>query len=145
MTYCDVFALLGLDLDEISETFPIMKRRLRVAGCRGMIRDSYNVHEDVVTYNQRGKGGGCPRELDDDASVADVAIKQRVDGIFAFCLSLCKPGGDKPQFPADTETVFRQVAGRAITPPGVGSGGGGLGDAGVGEVLAAMARIVVSG
>ena len=143
MTYCDVFALLGLDLDEISETFPIMKRRLRVAGCRGMIRDSLITFTKTWSHITNGAkvSPDVPEELDDDASVADVAIKQRVDGIFAFCLSLCKPGGDKPQFPADTETVFRQVAGRAITPPGVGSGGGGLGDAGVGEVLAAMAQM----
>lgn len=145
MTYCVVFALLGLDLDVIAAAFPVMQRRLRVAGCHGMVRDSLMAF--TKTWGQISAGAksspDVPEELDQDASVADVAIKRRVDHIFSFCLSLSKQGTNKPSIPADAEAAFHRVAGRAVTPPVRVSGGGvldgGLGDGGVGQVLAAMA------
>jgi hypothetical protein len=151
MTYCDVFSILGPDLEEVAAAFPVMQRRLRVAGCRGMIRDSLMAF--AKTWAQIAHGAknspDVPEELDQDASLADVAIKKRVDHIFSFCLSLSKQGTVKPSFPADADRAFRLVAAnRAVTPPlmiasggGGGGGGGGLGDGGVGAVLTAMASM----
>lgn len=120
MTYCDVFALLGPDLDDISSAFPVMQRRLRVAGCRGMIRDSLMAFQK--TWAQISSGAkvspDVPEVLNQDASLADLAIKRRVDHIFNFCHSLAGRRQDavKPEFPADTTTPFYTVAGRGMTP-----------------------------
>ena len=149
MTYCDVFSLLGADLDDISSAFPVMQRRLRIAGCRGMMRDAMLAFAKAWDQIRHGAKTSpeVPVEVDQNASIADIAIKQRLDNVFNFCLSLDQQGGSKPEFPADAAEAFHRVAGCGRTPPTRisrgGGGGGGLGE-GVGEVLAAVSNMKLS-
>ena len=48
MTYCDVFSLKGSIIENIGNNYPVMKRRLHVAGCRGMLKDALVAFEHVL-------------------------------------------------------------------------------------------------
>ena len=109
MTYCDVFSLQGRVIEDIGNNYPVMKRRLRVAGCRGMLKDALVAFEHAWSQIARGHthSPDVPEELPADASLADLAVKNRTDAIFAFALSLSKGGTGRPSIPEDSEGVFR--------------------------------------
>ena len=104
MTYCDVFALEGREIAEIASAFPVMQTRLRVAGCRGMMKDAMVAVEHAWRQVLRGhrRAPEVPETLHEDASLEDVAVKRRADLIFKFAVSLSDGGrADRPRLPAD--------------------------------------------
>ena len=109
MTYCDVFSLKGSIIEDIGNNYPVMKRRLHVAGCRGMLKDALVAFEHAWGQIARGHAHSpdVPEELPANASLADLAVKNRTDAIFAFALSLSKGGTGRPSIPEDSEGVFR--------------------------------------
>jgi hypothetical protein len=146
MTYCDVFALEGREIAEIASAFPVMQTRLRVAGCRGMMKDAMVALEHAWRQVLRGhrRSPEVPETLHEDASLEDVAVKRRADLIFEFAVSLSDGGrADRPRFPADLGGAFRAaVAGRdARRAPGPGTGTAPGTDASATQILAAMARM----
>ena len=146
MTYCDVFALEGREIDEIASAFPVMQTRLRVAGCRGMMKDAMVALEHAWRQVLRGhrRSPEVPETLHEDASLEDVAVKRRADLIFEFAVSLSDGGrADRPRFPAELGGAFRAaIAGRdARRAPGTGTGTAPGTDASATQILAAMARM----
>lgn len=144
MTYCDVFALEGREIAEIASAFPVMQTRLRVAGCRGMMKDAMVAVEHAWRQVLRGhrRAPEVPETLHEDASLEDVAVKRRADLIFKFAVSLSDGGrADRPRLPADLGGAFRAaIAGRAARrAPGTGTETETGGDAT--QILAAMARM----
>ena len=123
-----------------------MQTRLRVAGCRGMMKDAMVAVEHAWRQVLRGhrRAPEVPETLHEDASLEDVAVKRRADLIFKFAVSLSDGGrADRPRLPADLGGAFRAaIAGRAARrapAPGTGTETESGGDAT--QILAAMARM----
>ena len=116
MTYCDVFALEGKDIDDIASAFPVMQRRLRVAGCRGMMKDAMVAFERawrLVPREHETSQEARAAVLEDD-SVEVAAVRRRAEIVLDFAISLSDAGrADRPKFPADLGRAFRAaIAGR---------------------------------
>ena len=119
MTYCDVFSLPGTVIERIASAFPVMQRRLRTAGCRGMMKDALSALDHAWGQVARGHATSpdVPEALGEDASLADEAVKRRTDKVFAFALSLAaREGGGgggsgrrgKPSLPSDSGARFKK-------------------------------------
>ena len=120
MTYCDVFSLPGTVIERIASAFPVMQRRLRTAGCRGMMKDALIALDHAWGQVARGHATSpdVPEALGEDASLADEAVKRRTDKVFAFALSLAaREGGGggggpvvggKPSLPSDSGARFKK-------------------------------------
>ena len=109
MTYCDVFALEGREIAEIASAFPVMQTRLRVAGCRGMMKDAMVAVEHAWRQVLRGhrRAPEVPETLHEDASLEDVAVKRRADLIFKFAVSLSDGARGQAEAPGGPGRVRR--------------------------------------
>ena len=146
MTYCDVFGLDGYEIDLISSKFPVMRRRLRTAGCRGMMKDAILAVEHAWRQVLRGHkvSPDVPQTLHEDASVEDVAMKHHTDVIFNFTVSLSDGGrADRPRFPKDVGGAFLAAsAGRTERPMMPPEGNNvAMRDSGSTQVIQAMNRM----
>ena len=142
MTYCDVFGLLGTDLDDTAASYPAMQKRLRVAGCRGMIKDSLLAFAQAWGHIEKGikvnpNGGVEDAERDPHVSVAQLAVIRRKDDIFRFALSVARDGSAKPTLPSDPAGAFKAINRTFIDD----SSGADAGGDKVDRVLSAVERL----
>ena len=114
MTYCDVFGLPGTDLEDTATNYPAMRKRLRVAGCRGMIKDSLIAFAQAWGHIEKGvkenpNGSVEEAQVDPMVSVPELAVVRRKDDIFKFALSVARDGGAKPALPSDPAGAFKAI------------------------------------
>ena len=90
-----------------------MQKRLRVAGCRGMIKDSLLAFAQAWGHIEKGtnvnpNGGVEDAERDPHVSVAQLAVIRRKDDIFRFALSVAR-AARRPTLPSDPAGAFKAI------------------------------------
>ena len=143
MTYCDVFALEGREIAEIASAFPVMQPRLRVAGCRGMMKDAMVAVEHAWRQVLRGqaRSGGSGDAARGRVPRGRRRQTARGPHLQVRRLAVGRGRADRPRLPADLGARSRGHRGRAAAAPAPGTGTETESGGDATQILAAMARM----